>query len=141
MHRTDALRIAAAMNEAIWLRDNVDQISIEEARESIARIAQYDVFSNRQIQAIANGKVSHQAIAKITGKTDKSGGNLNPGTLELLRRVLLGRATSSSDFDLIGEAVNLGTSQRMAAKLTGVSQSQISKKIKEEHGRSIHTEG
>lgn len=137
MHRSEALKIAAAMNEAIWLRDNVEQISIEEIRESIQRIAEYGVFSNRQLQAISNGKVSHQAIAKITGKTDKSGGNLNPGTLELLRRVLLSRATSASDFEMIAEAIDQGTSQRMVAKLTGVSQSMISKKMKEDNARSF----
>lgn len=137
MHRSDALKIAAAMNEAIWLRDNVDLISVDEVRDSIERISQYEVFSNRQLQAISNGKVSHQAIAKITGKTDKSGGNLNPGTLELLRRVLLSRANSASDFEMISQAIDQGTSQRMVARLTGVSQSLISKKMKEEHGRSI----
>lgn len=133
MDRTEALRVASALNEAIWLRDNIDLLNRAEIEEAIQRLGAFDVFSNRQIRAITAGKVSHQAVARITNKSDRSGGNLNPGSLELLRSVLYRRADSESDFDLIAQAVEQGTSQHMISKLTGVSQSTISKKLKEEN--------
>lgn len=134
MDRTEALRVASALNEAIWLRDNIHILSRVDIEDAVKRIGEFDVFSNRQIQAITAGRISRQVVAKITGKSDKSGGSLNPGSLELLRSVLYRRAESESDFDLITQAIELGTSQRMISKLTGVSQSTISKKMKENNG-------
>jgi hypothetical protein len=134
MNRDEALKVAAALNEAIWLRDNIHLLSRADIDEGVKRLGSFEVFSNRQIQAITAGRVSHQAVARITGKSDRSGGSLNPGSLELLRSVLYRRAESESDFDLISQAVQLGTSQHMISKLTGVSQSTISKKLKEDNG-------
>jgi hypothetical protein len=134
MDRNEALKVASALNEAIWLRDNIHLLSRVDVEDGVKRLAVFGVFSNRQIQAITAGRVSHQSVARITGKSNKSGGSLNPGSLELLRSVLYRRAESESDFDLISQAVELGTSQHMVAKLTGVSQSTISKKLKEDNG-------
>ena len=126
MNREIALTIAAALNEAIWLRDHVDHISRSEIDERIIAISKYGMFSSRQISAICNGKVSPATVAGLIGKTDKTGGNLNPGTLEILRAILYSRADKTTDKALIKEALEQGNSQGMISKLTGVSQSLVS---------------
>jgi hypothetical protein len=134
MDRAKEMHIAQALNEAIWLRDNVYSLEEAELLERIKALGSYSVFSSRQLSAIVDGKVPHGRITKIIGKTDKTGGNLNVGTLDILRSILVSRATDGTDYSLIAGAVSMGTSQGMVAKLTGVPQGSISKKIKEKHG-------
>jgi transposase len=130
MDRAKAIRIAEALNEAIWLRDNVDNMSYQETLEAVKSIVRHQVFSSRQISAIANGKISHSTVSRVAHKSNKTGGNLNVGTLDILRNILYNRANGSTDYNLIASAVGEGTSQNMVSKITGVSQSSISKKMK-----------
>lgn len=127
MNRTKALHVAAALNEAIWIRDHTETITREELVDAVMLLGSYGVFSSRQISAISNGKLSPAAVSGIVGKSDKTGGNLNPGTLEILRGILYSRADKRTDKRLIKTALGEGNSQGMIAKLTGVSQSLISK--------------
>lgn len=131
MDRSQEMRIAQALNEAIHLRDNVDQLSQDEIMSQLRSLSRHNIFSARQLAAIANGKVSHHAITKIIEKKDKTGGNLNAGTLDILRNLLYSRANGSTDYRLVADAVSRGTSQGMVAKLTGIPQGTISKKIRE----------
>lgn len=132
MNRVEALHIAAALNEAIWLRDNADRIGKDELLDGVSLLGSYKVFSSRQISAITNGKVSPSAVSNIIGKANKTGGNLNPGTLEILRAILYSRADKRTDKRLIKAALEDGNSQGMIAKLTGVSQSLVSKIARKE---------
>jgi hypothetical protein len=99
-----------------------------ELNKQIMLLADYDILSSRQISAIVNNKVSHSSISKMIGKNSKTGGNLNVGTLEILRNVLYSRSSGETDYRLISEAIKEGTSQGMISKLTGVSQSSISRR-------------
>lgn len=128
MDRTSEINVAEALNFAIWLRDNCDKLDIEELNKQIKLISDYEMFSSRQISAIVNSRVNHGTISKMIGKTNKTGGKLNVGTLEILRNVLYSRANGKTDYSLIGEAIKEGTSQGMISKLTGVSQSSISRR-------------
>lgn len=128
MERKQEILIAEALNLAIWLRDNVDQITQEEVYNTIEKLGEYNIFSSRQLSAIARDKLSHGTISTIIRKTDKTGGNLNVGTLDILLTVLYSRATTSTDYELIEKALAEGTSQGMVSKLTGVSQSSISRR-------------
>jgi hypothetical protein len=128
--RARELELGVALNKAIWLRDKVDELTKEEVIFHIKDLATHDIFSSRQLSAIVNGAVHHSTISKIIGKKDRTGGNLNVGTLDILRNILFTRADSGTDFNLIASALNMGTSQGMVSKLTGVSQSTISKKVK-----------
>jgi len=132
MNRNEALHIAAALNEAIWLRDNADRIEKQELHNAVSLLGSYEVFSNRQISAISNGKVSPAVVSSIVGKASKTGGNLNPGTLEILRGILYSRADKRTNKRLIKAALEDGNSQGMIAKLTGVSQSLVSKVARKE---------
>jgi hypothetical protein len=130
MDRKTELKIAEALNQAIWLRDNIDSLSDESITKLIVELGSYSVFSSRQLSAITNGKIAYGRIAKLIGKTNKTGGNLNVGTLDILRSILLSRADASTDYSLIADAVDSGTSQGMVSKLTGIPQGTISKKIR-----------
>jgi transposase len=131
MNRARDMYVAEALNEAIWIRDNAENIDREMLMDSIMRLAKYKVFSARQISAITNGLVSHTTVSRVLGKHDRTGGNLNVGTLDILRNILYSRADGDTDYRLIHDAVGSGTSQGMVAKITGISQSAISKNIRE----------
>lgn len=134
MDRATEMRVAQALNEAIWLRDNVANMEKAEVLGYIKELGNLGVFSSRQIAAIVDGAVSYRVITKLVGKTDKTGGNLNVGTLDILRNILISRANDGTDYDLIAMAVDSGTSQGMVSKLTGISQGTISRKVKQAHG-------
>ena len=129
MDRAREINMAEALNQAIWLRDNIDKLDRESTEVAIKDLASHRLFSSRQIAAIVNGAVDHSSIAKLIKKEDKTGGNLNVGTLEILRNVLYSRANNKTDYQLISEALEQGTSQGMVASLTGVSQSSISRRL------------
>lgn len=129
MERVEQIRIAEALNEAIWLRDNVSKMDKDEIKDAIIKLGTYKIFSCRQLSAIVNNEFDHSTIAKIIKKEDKTGGALNVGTLEILRNILYSRANSKTDFDLIKQAIEEGNSQLMVSKLTGVSQSMISRRM------------
>jgi hypothetical protein len=129
MDRSREINMAEALNQAIWLRDNVDKLDRDAMEIAIKDLASHRLFSSRQISAIVNGAVDHGSIAKLIKKEDKTGGNLNVGTLEILRNVLYSRANNQTDYTLISKALEEGTSQGMIARLTGVSQSSISRRL------------
>ena len=118
-----------AINEAIWLRDNAQKISLDLLALRIQEIAEYDVFSNRQISVIVGGILSHATIGKLVKKEDKSGGRLNPKSLEDISLALFSKARGRIDYSAIERALEAGTSQGMISKLSGISQSTISKKF------------
>lgn len=130
MDRAREMVVGEALNQAIWLRDNVYTLTDAQLLERIIELGNYSVFSSRQLSAIVDGKIPHGKITKLIGKTDKTGGNLNVGTLDILRNILLNRADDGTDYKLIASAVGMGTSQGMVSKLTGVSQGTISKKLR-----------
>lgn len=131
MNRKRDMYVAEALNEAIWIRDNAEAIDREMLMDAIMGLAKYKIFSARQISAITNGLVSHTTISRMVDKHDRTGGNLNVGTLDILRSILYSRADGRTDYKLIHDAVDSGTSQGMVSKITGISQSSISKNIKE----------
>lgn len=130
MDRAREIHIGAALNKAIWLRESVEKLNRDELLTHIADIARYEVFSSRQLSALVDGRIHHSTISKMINKKDRTGGNLNVGTLDILRNVLYSRANNSTDYALIAEAVGMGTSQGMVSKLTGVNQGTISKKLR-----------
>jgi len=132
MNRAEEMKMSELLNLAIWIRDNVYSMDSSELNKQIMLLADYDILSSRQISAIVNNKVSHSSISKMIGKNSKTGGNLNVGTLEILRNVLYSRSNGETNFGLISEALEAGTSQGMISKLTGVSQSSISRRLNEQ---------
>lgn len=132
MDRQHEMNVAQALTDAIYLRDHAENMTKQELFDAVVSIGEYDLFSNRQISAITNGLVKPKVVGELVKKRTKTGGNLNVGTLDILRTILYSRANKHTDYKLIRQAVSEGTSQGMVSKLTGVSQGNISKKLGKE---------
>jgi hypothetical protein len=129
MSREKDMRNAEALNYAIWVRDNVAEMKDHDVIKAVIELGDYKVFSSRQISAIISNRVSHTTVSSIIGKKDKTGGNLNVASLEILRNVLYSRSSGETNYGLIATVLEGGTSQGMISKLTGVSQSSISRRF------------
>jgi hypothetical protein len=116
-----------AINLAMWIRDNCKQVEREVLVYNIQDLAEYNIFSNRQIQSICRNEISYTTIGGLTQKTSKSGGNFNPESLEDLREILFAKHNGQINYKAIERVLQTGTSQGMISKLTGVAQSTISK--------------
>lgn len=116
-----------AINMAIWIRDNSRRVDRAVLVEQLQNLAEYELFSNRQMERICGGIVSHTTIAGYTRKSTKTGGRLNPDSLELIREIMFMKHDGRIAYDLIGAVLDAGTSQNMLSRLTGVAQSTISK--------------
>lgn len=130
MDRAQEVKVAEALNQAIYIRDHSSVLSRGALTELVIELSKLNMFSARQLSAITNGILTHHVITKLISKTDKTGGNLNVGTLDILRSILYSRADDGTDYKLIASAVGMGTSQGMVSKLTGVPQGSISKKLR-----------
>lgn len=129
MSRAKDMRVAEALNYAIWVRDNVSDMRDHDVTKAVIELGDYKVFSSRQISAIISNRVSHTTVSSTIGKKDKTGGNLNVASLEVLRNILYSRSSGETNYGLIAKALEEGTSQGMISKLTGVSQSSISRRF------------
>jgi transposase len=119
-----------AINTAIWMRDNWNKIPENDLPKMIMQLSEYDLFSNRQIAKILNNRVTHSRVRAYTNKTEKTGGSLSPESLEDIRELLFSRARNKINYDAAIRAVSNGTSQNMLTKLSGVSQSSISRRLR-----------
>jgi len=116
-----------AINLAIFIRDNARTMDKDVLVWRLQDLAEYEVFSNRQMQGICRGRLSYTTISGYTQKSSKSGGNLNPDSLEDIREILYGKHNDQIKYQIIERVLAEGTSQGMISKLTGVAQSTISK--------------
>jgi hypothetical protein len=116
-----------AINEAIWIRDHAKQIERPLLIERLQDLAEYEIFSNRQMQAICHNVISYTTIGNYTRKSTKTGGRLAPESLEDLRDILFEKHSGRINYKAIERVLQTGTSQGMISKLTGVAQSTISK--------------
>ena len=117
-----------AISMAIWIRDHAKAISQTALLEKMQEIAEYELFSNRQLAKISGNAVSHVTIGNFAPKTSKSGGRLEPKTLDDIREILFSKNRGRTNYKIVVDVVNSGTSQGMVSKLTGINQSTISKK-------------
>lgn len=124
-----------AINTAIWIRDNWNKIPENELQKFIEQISEYDVFSNRQIARLFNNRVNHSRVREYTKKTQKTGGSLSPESLEDIREALFSRFKNKIDYEAISRAIQKGTSQNMITRLSGVSQSSISRRLKNDNNK------
>ena len=128
----DQIHKLNAINEAIWIRDNALRVSKEILIERIQDLAEYEVFSNRQLAKICLNAIGYNTIRAYVNKSDKSGGNLAIESLEDIREVLFSKERKAISLDAIRRVLATGTSQGMLSRLTGVSQTLISRSVTNE---------
>ncbi len=121
--------ILRAVNEAIWLRDHASKLDRDKLFEVVENIGEYGIFSARQLSALAGNSISHQTAARLCKKTEKTGGRLNPKSLDQIKQCFHDRINGRIDYSLVSQIVADGTSQGMVEKLTGISQTKISRGI------------
>ena len=91
--------------------------------DRVTELADYGVFSKRQIAKIAELPLSK--VAPLVDKTDRTGGRLNPESLEALRD-LVARARRGEDFGAsASEILRYGTSASLAARFAGLTPHQV----------------
>lgn len=118
----DALEVAL---EA-WLRyrsPNNMQPQVEDCRA----LASTGLFSNRHLEAITG--LPETQIARITRKTDHTGGRLAVHTLPLLMRLRGDYALGLRNERLLRIILNQGTSRATVTKLTGISRKTVVRMI------------
>ena len=123
--------VVIAVAKSIQLYKNADTMEKAEILELAKEISELGIFSNRQIEKMAHNKITHLAIGKVTGKTSKSGGKLNPATLEMIRDLIFQFNSGKIDWNMVDQVVILGTSQSLVSKLTGISKTQINRRFVE----------
>jgi hypothetical protein len=121
--------ILRAVNEAIWLRDHASKLDRDKLFEVVENIGEYGIFSARQLSVLAGNSISHQTAARLCKKTEKTGGRLNPKSLDQIKQCFHDRINNRIDYSLVSQIVADGTSQGMVEKLTGISQTKISRGI------------
>lgn len=123
----NSILMLQALNLAIWVRDNAKLCERNYLIEQLQNLAEYEIFSNRQLEAICQKRISYATIGGYTQKNTKHGGRLNPDSLEEIREVLFAKHEGRIAYSTINAILEAGTSQNMVSKLTGVAQSTISK--------------
>ena len=123
-----------AINEAIWLRDHCATLTKEKIFEIVEDIGEYGVYSARQIAMLTGNQLSHQTVAKLCKKTNKTGGRLSAKSLDDIKQCFHDRINKNIDFKVVKRVIDSGTSQGMLEKLSGISQAQISKGIAKLNG-------
>jgi len=118
-----------AINEAIWLRNHASRLSKQELFSIVEDIGEYGIYSARQISAMTEGILSHQTVARLCKKSDKTGGRLSIDSLEDIKDCFHDRVNKRVNYKVVKRILDAGTSQGMLEKLSGISQAKISKGV------------
>ena len=108
---------AAAVAEAIAILKR-KPTGRKERLEAVARLARYGAFSNAQISRITGADA--RDVAPLTGKTDHSGGKLEPEALVLIGDIIKRHQAGEIDNTLFVRTVDAGTSSVVIGRLTGI---------------------
>ena len=125
--------ITTALEEAAWVHEHLEQYDRQQRFDAAASLAQWGIFSLRQIGAIVD--LSHTTVVKVaTGKTDRTGGRFSPECLPLLAdmraRHARGEEIAPAEVEELIDAGG-GTSLGFAARLGGIPQSLLRRRYKQ----------
>lgn len=126
----DDLTRLKLINRAIWIRDNHRNLSDARLFDLLEELDAEKFFSARQLSELVAKRMSHQKIAKHLGKKVRTGGKLNPNSLEDIKTCFTDKKNKQVNFLLVRSILRSGTSQNVLSKLSGINQSLISKGIK-----------
>lgn len=121
--------LVMALAISIRLRDQSETAEKEELLPLVKQVCEYSLFSNRQISNLTKCKIHHNVVAKFSNKRNRTGGAINPNSLEDIRTLLFSYETGAVDWDLVSKVVSAGTSMTMLSKITGISKTTMSRKI------------
>lgn len=119
------MRYTAAVREAKSAFERKAGADKETRINNVVSLAEWQVYSNRQISTFT-GMDPHD-VAAWTKKTDRTGGNLTGEALGPILEVIAIDARSEVDDYATKRALDAGCSTRMLARLTGLTQSSITR--------------
>jgi hypothetical protein len=93
----------------------------------ITELDVYGELSIRQLSSIASNKISASTLKRYLVQKPRIGGRLNPGSLNDFLMCLTDYEKNLVDYRVIKRMMNSGNSQNIIARLTGISQSSISR--------------
>lgn len=117
-----------ALAMSIKLRDRSDEMDLEQLKEAVKELGNFQIFSYRQISAIAKNNISHSTIGRLVVKPQRTGGKLNPQDLEKIRDIIFQRSLGVIDWDKVSSVLRNGTSADMLVKLTGIPKTTMHRK-------------
>lgn len=123
MRTTPLEQAAGAWADIQNTSDEVPRRQIQ--MDAAAELGAWDgFFSNANIALITG--LNPDTVAKVTGKTTKTGGRLAPASLPLLLDLRLAYIRQKRvDRSEVLAIVNLGTSPAMISKLTGIGRTRL----------------
>lgn len=113
---------------SIQMRDNASKMSKEEFESLLKEIAWFGVMSNRQLSKLCGNRLTPVKVGRLIPKITKTGGKVNPSDLEKMRAIIFSKSIKQIDYKLVLDVERNGTSQGMLSRITGISQSMISRK-------------
>jgi len=128
-----------ALQEGAWVYSHLEHYSRQQRFDAAASLAEWGVFSLRQIGAIVG--LSHTTVRRIAKhKPDRTGGTFSPECLEPLleirKRYRRGEPVTTAEIRRMLHA-GTGTSIYFAARLSGIREGWLRRNSKE---RSTHDE-
>jgi len=95
--------------------------------EAVA-LGEWELFSGRQISAFTGLRPA--LVNDLIAKTDRTGGTLKPESLGYIIILMRATAREEDDCQAIADALKAGVSSIMLARLTGRSQSTLSRRAR-----------
>jgi hypothetical protein len=115
------------LSQAVWLKERNATLNKGEVFFYITELDTLGEFSIKQLSNIANNKISASSLYRYLVKKPRKGGRLNTGSLKDLFELFKEAELGVVDYRVVKRIMNAGTSQNVIARLTGISQSSISK--------------
>jgi hypothetical protein len=115
------------LSQAVWLKENNATLNKGEVFFYITELDTLGEFSIKQLSNIANNKISASSLYRYLVDKPRKGGRLNTGSMRELFELFKEAELGIVDYRVIKRIMNAGTSQNVIARLTGVSQSSISR--------------
>jgi hypothetical protein len=129
MNKHESIELIA---KCIQLRDTSFDLSREQLDLLIKDIAGYNVVSARQIARLSLGAISPSSVTRVVKKRTKTGGKLNPESLEAIREIIFEFDLGRVDWQKVLGVISSGTSPEIIVRFSGISRSTLYRKIR--HG-------
>jgi hypothetical protein len=129
MNKHESIELIA---KCMRLRDKSFEMARDELIVLIKDIASYNVISARQIARLSQGAISASSVTRIVKKRTKTGGKLNPESLEAIREIIFEFDLGRVDWQKVLGVISSGTSVEVFVRLSGISRSTLYRKIR--HG-------
>lgn len=126
MEDKDRLRV---LSQALWIQKNFNSVSKDKLFELINELDEFGQFSIRHLAAIAGNRISSSTLQRYLPQRARQGGKFNSESLGDILQVFWRIESGVYDYRFIHRIIKNGNSQNVIARLTGISQSLISRNI------------